>query len=468
MKGVVLVVGLSTFACVAALFYPYIGLIGYTGFVVLCPQYVWKWSLPEIGFQFYMAICTMIGFVLSGFRRNHLTGLPLASCVAFVCFTILAYLSAMQSVNPGPTWWYMGVLKNICVMTIMTALLLDSPGKILAAIWVVVLAQGYHAWEVNHEYLSLGYSWTAVNGRNFLDNNTYSISTMPIMAMSMSLAIHAEKRWQRWLAAAIFVLQLHQLLMLESRGCYLGGLLMLVIGFYMMPKRANTWFAVIALVAIGATLAGPSVVEEFMTIFSSEQELDESAASRFDLWKAGTSIMMSMPLLGAGPNAANYVIHHHSNFVMGKALHNLFFEVGAGCGIPAVIFYCTFYITIWWAMLRVGRDRDLPPWLRIVRMSVLAGVPGFWLSSIFSSGGLIESPYVLVALGAAAVHVFRTQPAYVTIWVPTHLLSNPASWPQFALTAAQWSSGQFSQTPPMANSEGLAWGDTAPPQSQTA
>ena len=179
-----------------------------------------------------------------------------------------------------------------------------------------------------------------------------------------------------------------------------------------MPKNRATWGMVITSLLLGSILAGPSVVEEFNSSFQKGENLDSSADSRYKLWKAGAAIMKDYPLLGVGPWAAEVLVPRYYEGGLTaprKALHNLFFEVGTGCGVPALICYLSIFLIPFFAHLLLWyRDRKtMPRWMQMVNLSILCGVPGYWVASMFSSGALIEAPYMLMVLGAAALPVYQ-------------------------------------------------------------
>jgi O-antigen ligase len=280
----------------------------------------------------------------------------------------------------------------------------------------MIVTQGWNAWNINQLYLQRGF--ISINGFlwNFLDNNTYSISSLPVACVAFAVVMVSNRWWQRGLAGLIFVLQMHQLMILQSRGTMVGGLVVILLGILFMPKTRATILICVWGFIIGSVLAGPSVVEEFNSSFISTEELDSSAESRFKLWKAGASIMRDYPLLGVGPWAGQYLvpqyIEGYDEKKSSKALHNLFFEVGTGSGIPSLIAYLAFFSIPWWAHFQEWRHRrsTMEPWFRIANLAILCGVPGYWAASMFSSGALIEAPYVLIVLGCCALSIQENLP----------------------------------------------------------
>lgn len=411
MKGPIFIFGLTAFIAVQAILFPHIGLIGYYGYAVLCPTWNWRWSLPDLEYQKYIVIPTLIGLFVTGFRGNRLHGAAFFAAVSILIYLSLALLSSLQSINPESSWFYMDNIWKIILMGLIGMRILDTPKKIMTCIWVIVLAQGYNAYNINELYFQVGYIQTNGFMWNYLDNNTYCLSAMPIMGLAAGLALYSAHFWQRWLAGAILCLQMHQIMILQSRGSMLAGLLVAFLTLVFMPKTFRSFsYVTISLIA-AIVLAGPSVKERFNSVFKPDEELDRSADSRYDLWRAGYLITCDYPLLGVGTWSGQYLVPKYFPYNLrtsNKALHNLFFEVTTGSGIPSAIAMLLYYWLIWLAhlLLRIRYRATLPEWAQVASLGVLAGIPGFWLGSMFSSGGLIESPYVCNAIGAATLLVW--------------------------------------------------------------
>jgi O-antigen ligase len=281
-------------------------------------------------------------------------------------------------------------------------------------VWCLVTCHAWLAYEINSLYFTNGYVLVSNFSWNGLDSNTYSIMTLPVMALSLSLALYSKKLLWRGFAFGTFTLQLHQLMLLESRGTMIGGLVMLILAVWFMPKtKLNLGTLVLGAIA-GSLLAGPSVVEEFMSSFKEQENLDSSADSRYKLWVAGYKIMLDYPLFGVGPwLGERYVPRYYDgdlNGVSRKALHNLFFEVGTGMGVFACIAILVFFFTPAIAHLRVikssGFDRQSDIF-KAISLASITGVFSFWVASMFSSGALIETPYLLVVFSCLSFRFFR-------------------------------------------------------------
>jgi O-antigen ligase len=408
-KGILLLLCIWGWTVINALRYPWIGFVGYAAFAVLCPPWNWRWGLPDLEYQKYLAVATVLGLGINGFRAQRLPQNVKFSIFSLLSYLAIAWISSFQSISPIKTAIYLDISWKICLMATLGVLLVDTPKKLYWFLWTIVLCQGWNAYNVNQLYYERGFINVNYFTWNFLDNNTYSISSLPIAAIAFALLM-TMKDWRlRALAGLIFVLQMHQIMILQSRGTMLGGILLVALGVLFMPKNRTSITMISTGLLLGIILAGPSVIEEFNSSFKAEGELDSSAESRYYIWKAGAAIMADYPLLGVGPWAGEVMVPRYYEGDIGgmtaKALHNLFFEIGTGVGIPGLIAYLLFFGIPWVAHFQLWlKEREtMEPWMRVSNLSVLCGVPGYWAASMFSSGALIESPYLLVVLGCASL-----------------------------------------------------------------
>ncbi len=388
-------------------------MVGFYFFAVLDPGWNWRWAIdPHFPFQKYIFVCLLIGWVLNGMPGIRYRGKAAIPIVGLISFLGLAYVSSFTTLDPLRSGWYLGQLWKIVLVAVLAAITIDSPKKLVILLFAVVIAQGYNAYQINLQYFQDGMSIYArmTNWGSKGDNNTYSILTIPVFAMSLALASCDFRPSWRLLALGIAVLQVHEIMLLESRGAMLGTCVMMAFLLYFVPKtRLNKLFIAVFMI-VGFLLAGPSVVEEFSSAFASEEKRDSSAESRFYLWQAGWDITLDHPVLGVGPHCGALVVKDHYHGELDnpvKELHNLVFELSTGTGVPATTLYMMFFIVPWWYCFRrrdwSGQDDPSEIGLSAARLAVLCGVPGYMCASMFSSGALLETGYILAACGCSAV-----------------------------------------------------------------
>jgi O-antigen ligase len=411
-KGIVLLLCIWVWLVVNAFRYPWIGFVGYGTFAVLCPPWNWRWGLPALDYQKFLALSTLLGWFVAGLQRQRQTRAVNWVIAASAGYLLLAWISSFQSLNPVKSAMYMDITLKIAIMSTVGVYVMSQPKHLMIFAWGLMFAQGWNALSINQIYFQRGFINVNWFTWNYLDNNTYCISSVPVMAIVLAILMTAEKNWQRLVSGFVFILQVHQLMLLQSRGTMVGGLVLAAVGLFFMPKNRVTLSMVSVSLILGAILAGPSVIEEFNSSFEEGENRDSSADSRFKLWKAGAGIMNDYPLLGVGPWAGELKVPQYYEgglSVSNKALHNLFFEVGTGCGVPALMCYLAIFLIPFLAHLQLWfrERRMMPRWMLMVNLSILCGVPGYWVASMFSSGALIEAPYMMMVLGATALPVYE-------------------------------------------------------------
>lgn len=409
MLGTVFVFGLLFVVCLLAIRYPPAGVIGFYGFLLLDPEWNWRWAMPDgIPLQKSIFVALLIGVGLAGFRIQYQSKASKWVVFSGAVFFVLCWLSSMQSFSPEASTFFMSVFWKQMLMLLAAILLLDSPKSLKYLLVVAVIAQGYNAFQINLEYFQTGFARYAHRpwGLTGADNNGYSIITLPIMAGSFALAFFEKRMIIRAVFFGVGMLQIHQIMLMESRGCMLAAVAMFGILVWYMPRKNGNVSLVFAVVVLAGLLAGPSVVKEFSSSFAQGEQQDSSAQSRFFLWKAGWQITTDYPLLGVGPNAARVLVpvYYEGGLEQKeKALHNLFFDVSTGAGVFGFVAYFTIFALPLLHSFRKYDPEDDD--LGALRLAVMAGIPGYLAASMFSSGLLFESCYVLVILGCVCSNI---------------------------------------------------------------
>ena len=428
--GAFFVLTLFSVVCLSAIWRPKFGIVGFYAFLMLDPAWNWHWALPQgFAYQKYIFYSLFAGFLLSGFRIRRQSPTAKRGLLALGGFVGWCYLAATQTINPADTEFFLSILWKIALTASLAILLLDKAKHIAFLLVSVSIMQGYNALQINLDYFQTGFSRYAYSpwGSYGVDNNGYSLITVPVLATSLAIALTASKKTLRVVFFGVALLQIHQIMLMASRGSMLGGLVSAAMAVCFMPRtRANTLIVGGAFLA-SILLAGPFVMNEFSSSFASGGERDSSAESRFYLWRAGLRITRDYPILGVGPNAPRRLVPKPEYYEGGlttetKALHNLYLDVSAGTGIPGFLLFAYFLFLPLWHCYRCRQSLDRS--LVMPNLAVLAGVPGYAVASMFNSGVLFESGYILPIVGYAfsnalydsrfQQHEYSTQAAFVS------------------------------------------------------
>ena len=411
MLGLIFVTVIFIAVLIAGVFRPAYGMIGFYTFLLLDPAWNWRWSVSQdTPFQQYIFFACVIGFVVNGMRRPTLNKASKWGLTAGITFWLICYVSSRASILPQTSERVLSVFNKEMLCIFLTIFLLDSQQKIKTLLVAATLAQAYSAYQINLDYFQTGFSRYAYQpwGSYGVDNNGYSLLTVPMLGVSLAFAMCETAPWKKLGMLFVSVLQIHEIMLLQSRGSMLAFLPMVAILLWKMPRtKANLRITIMGSACV-FLLAGPGFVEEFTSIFVKAEDRDSSAESRLFLWQAGFRITMDYPLTGVGLDAARALVPQERYYDGGltttnKALHNLFFDVSTGTGIPGLLAYLVFILIPIWCVWK--NYEPTQHGFASCELAVLCGSVGYLVASNFSSGLTIESAYVLTTAGYALIIV---------------------------------------------------------------
>jgi probable O-glycosylation ligase (exosortase A-associated) len=400
MKGLLFVYALSYGGAIVALRYPYVGFLAYVCLAILRPEYLWEYSIPQGGnFSRILGIGMLIGWGLHGFGnwRFGRATLPLYSLLGLLVWS--TFSAAVIASDKDLAWNFVDILAKIVAPFLVGITLIDSVDRLKQLAWVIVLSQGYLAFEFNMWYFD-GYNRLWIEGFGGMDNNGNAIALVTGAGLAGFLGIAAGKWWQKGVAFGAAALMVHAIFFSFSRGGMLALCVTSLVAFLLIPKRPIYYLGFVVAVLVGIRMAGPEVVDRFSTVFASSEERDYSQESRLDLWKACIDSMTKNPLGVGTDNWGEVVIEY--GFVRGKQAHSVWLELGAELGVVGLAMLVGFYggtLRRVWSLTRESMPVS-DPWLRHLARMVVASLIGFIVSAQFVSLDLLEPPYYVVLIGA--------------------------------------------------------------------
>ena len=411
MLSVVVIFSLFAAAIAIALVRPAMGIICFYFFYTLDPLWNWRWALPDsVPFQVWLFVASTIGAILNYGKSVYISRESKKGLLLLLGFYCACLISATQSIDPSTSNAFNSILwKQLAAVALGILCIVDL--KHARILLVLTLAGiGYNSFQINLDYFETGLSRFAYRkwGSYGLDNNTMALMYAPFIPIAFGFAAVESRTWVRAAYTIPGVLLIHQVMLSMSRGAMLSVVLGLTLLLFKAPRtRANVRDFTLGLI-LTIALAGPNVVTEFSSIFADSDKRDNSAESRFHLWEAGIRITADYPMLGTGPNTSRYLVPKPEYWsgpkltTSNKALHNLFLDLSAGIGIfGSLIYLSLFAIPFWhaWKTLRQFDQRTAS-----VALAITCGIVVYFSGSMFSSGLLIESPYILVIAGFALMN----------------------------------------------------------------
>lgn len=410
MKGLIFTHALTYGGAAVALFNPYVGLLIYVCFALIRPNALWGWAAGMGGnYSVTIGVALGIGWLLNGLGSWRFHG---ARAVVLAMFGFWAWLpvATVGAEDQVYSWEHVLELSKIFLACTVALTLIDSTRRLRQLAWVIVLAQGYLAYEFNVQYYERGIIESEFYFGG-LDNNGIAITMVTSTGLAFFLGLHESTWWRKALALGLAALMAHVVLFSMSRGGMLALVVTGAMSFLLLPKRPGHYVAFLLAVVLVLRLAGNQVREEFFTSFAEREQQDASAKGRMDLWKACGEAMLENPITGLGPRCWPLAAHRYG-FPEGKAAHTTWLQVGAETGIPGFVALLAFYLILMARLWPLTRERrPVPdPWLRPLARMVIAALTGFMVSAQFVSCEGVELPYFIAMIGAGALKLSAQPP----------------------------------------------------------
>jgi O-antigen ligase len=305
-------------------------------------------------------------------------------------------------------WEAIESLTKIVLPFVTGITLLDSTEKTKRLAWVMLLSQGYLAYELNLSYYQ-GFNQLQELGMCGMDNNSVAIGMVAGTALGFFLGLSVHGWWRKAVAFGCAGVMAHAVLFSFSRGGVLSLIVTGIVGFLLMPKHLKHYLTFALAVILCIRLAGQQIRERFMTAFVGTEQLDPSARGRLDLWRDCWDVMTHRPVLGLGLENWPLTAPEYG-WPVGKYAHSLWLQVGAEVGFPGLLFLLVFYgscLMLLWPLAR-ARKLSADPWTKDSARLVFASLVGFIVAAQFVSLWGLELPYYIVLLGAGVLKLSST------------------------------------------------------------
>lgn len=440
MAGLVYVYIVTYVGAAVSLFYPLVGLFIYIHYAIIKPESLWHWSVGAAGpgrYSFIVAVAMLIGWAIQGGGKWNL-GRGTATTALLVGFLGWVSIGLFFCEHAELAQLYVVSLAKIVLPFLVGITLIDTKAKLRQLAWVIVISQGYLAFEFNHSYYN-GFNRIVIDTFGGFDNNCMAAAMVGGTALAFFLGL-AERRLLLKLAAfGAAVLMAHTIMFSFSRGGQLGLIMATVAGFVLIPKTPRYYILFILAVVLGLRMAGSEVRERFMTTFVDEEQRDQSAHIRIEQWKACLKTIRDNPFLGVGAN--HWPLQSEKMGLPRMQAHSLWFQTGAESGILGMLLLSAFYgVTMWRLLPYTSRASPIQdPWLQQMSRGVIAALVGFVVAVSFISVTWLELPYYVAMLGAAILRVSSTEGAETFEevvdedefdWDETETHASPAMAPQ--------------------------------------
>lgn len=345
LKGLIFI-GLFGFCVVGAVFLPHLGIYGYLADYCINPSDQW-WGRPfaNMGLRvsFTLALATMLGIVFQWKKLRFGDALLYPQEMTLLFFLALVWL--LVFVGPETVGRYGSVdhpsvkLTKIVIFTLMMTHVITDLKKLSGLFWVlstVGLILGIKAWQTPYGRF-VGGRLEGIGGADFAEANFFA-AFMAALLPIIGIQFLRSKHWLvKLYALGCGVFTANAVILCRSRGAFLGVAMGAVAALWFAPKRLRMKIIVLLIVGClgGLYLTDEFFVERILTITTDQQEMDTSASSRIELWKAGAKIFIRNPM-GIGPGNWYQTIGSYLPELEGKDSHNTYVKCAVELGVLGI------------------------------------------------------------------------------------------------------------------------------------
>ena len=405
MKGLIFTWLLTALGVSSSLINPYFGFLSYVALAILRPDFLWSSHISGGRFSLIVASAMLVSWGCRAFG-NWKLGAARRIVLLFAGFWLWSVFLAIQAPSQPHAWYFVEQMARILLPFLVGITTVRSIRNLKQLAWVIVICEGYVAFEMNMWYFS-GYNYLWHIGFGGVDNNSAAIGLVTALGVAFFLFLNETARWKQAIIAGCAAFIGHAILFSFSRGAMLATIVFAAVSFLVLQKSLKHYLMFGVGLIAAVILAGPEVQQRFLQTFEQKSGVREaSAQSRLDLWKNCFTILMKDPIMGCGPD--HWPLHAHEfGWPKGKEAHSLWVQTATETGIPGIAMFLGFYLVcIWrcWRMLAKLQPDD-PPWFGDACRMTVTSLCGFIVAAMFVSLEALEIPYYVALLGAGTLLV---------------------------------------------------------------
>ena len=407
-KGLLFTYLLTMIGIVFGVLNPFVGLCAYICLAIINPTSLWFYSVPDkffgiAGYSFLVGVSMLVGWLFAGFGKWNF-GQKAGLIIMLLVFNFFwMYISAAANgvLAYGASHQLIQFVK-LYLAFFLGVTIINSISQLKTLIWVIIISEGYVAYDLNNSYMD-GFNRLTEVGFAGMDNNFFVLTMVINAVLAFYTGLYEPKLWRKGLAFFIAALNAHVIFFSMSRGGMLSLLISGIAIVWFMPKKPS-YIAFMILAACAAMyMAGPSVRARFATAFVDEKERDSSSQGRLTSWKNCLATMRDNPVCGIGLRYwLPYTRMHHG---MPIEAHSMWMQASAEQGVPGILSLLgMFGFTILY-LIRVANERTptSDPYIHTVAQMVLCALIGFCIGAQFVSVFAMEISYFTVMIGCIAL-----------------------------------------------------------------
>ena len=409
MRDLMLLAVISS-VLVAALRYPFLGIIAWAWFSLMTPQQM-AYGIWGVQLNTLIAVIAITAIALRGdfakFRLDKTT-------VLLLSLGVWLFFSQIRSMDPGYSNEFFQRFEKTLLFAILVTQTVNTPLKLNALVWVFVLSIGFFATKgAIFTIITLGqFHVQGLPNTVLEDNNHLGIAMATSLPMILYLRTVSQRHAVKIALTALFLMTVLAILGTQSRGAFLS-LVAFSIFFWVRSKHKFVILAAGILIAAPAISFMPKSWTNRMETITDAGE-DASFMGRVDAWIINAKLAVKHPLTGAGlrnpyqESIARTVDTERTP----RAAHSIYFELLGGAGFIGLTIYAALLGTALLTAIRLARSRLMPidqSWsTRFANFTTISLVV-FYVGGASTSMEMWDGYLLLIALIAATEKILRSQ-----------------------------------------------------------
>ncbi len=347
----------------AAIAFPMVGVICYIVLYHVYPQTTW-WGpyLDFLGlrYSFVCGLCLLIGTGLNLNRlpigRRFLHPTEWAMLAMFLCILISATMAGQWSYR---TDVFLDKMAKVFLFVLLMSHVVVTRNRL----WQLTLVFTLMALYLGHEakIAPPGAFRTSrldgIGGPDFRESSGLAIHLFALMPFA-AVVFQQKQLWLKVVAFLAGGYALNAVLLCRTRSAFMAGLAAGILAIWYIPRRYRRWVILVLVLATigGIILSDNWFWERMVTIFSSAEERDQSAAMRFVLWSGAWRMIKDNPWgVGVGHFERRIAQYVDDPDIEMRNAHNSFLLCAAETGVLGLVAYLAVLATAWHALSRVSR-----------------------------------------------------------------------------------------------------------------
>lgn len=402
MRDGLIIVVLAVVLAVS-LFRPWIGVMAWTMTSLGSPHHQFGYASRDWPVAMGIAICTMLGLLMTRQRQNPLVGFGPWTLLLFVIWICITLPASIYFDESYPLWERS---MKIFLMLFVSMALITDVKKLHVFIWINVVSIAYYGVKGGVFTLTTGGNYRVWGTGGFIEgNNELAVALVTIVPLMRYLQLRMVRKWAIHTMSASMLLCIVAAVGTQSRGALIALAALGAFFWIKSPNKIGWGVALTTLVVAGLALMPEQWWERMGTIKSYEE--DGSALGRINAWWVAWNLAKDK-ILGGG-----FMIYNPGVFARYApvpddvhAAHSIYFQIMGEHGFVGLALFLAIGASTWFAARRLAKLAKKTPslkWAKDLAPMIQVSLIAFASGGAFLSLAYFDLPYNVMAIVVLAV-----------------------------------------------------------------